>query len=176
MATTGKTEFLIQREGADAYAASAESKRLIEAIPRKISSNEKWLVNMTTARIEMASPMMLELGDTIYVEYEPTQDELVALKAGKSVTVSRTMLARLRSGEATSVVDQMELPQSVAEEQRRARAIRLHGVEAGQQVAGAQAAAHAAVAAEAAFATAAPMEPVPPVTAAQAFTIAPMPA
>ena len=126
---TGTTQFMLQREGAAAFAQSAEAKRLIEAIPRTISAHERWLVNMTTGRVELASPLMLPLGDTIYKEYEPTQDELQALRKGAAVTVSRNMISRLSAPEQPSVVEQMVLPDALVEQQRKARYERLHGAQ-----------------------------------------------
>ncbi len=120
---------MLQREGAAALAQSADAKRLIEAIPRTISAHERWLVNMTSGRVELASPLMLPLGDTIYKEYEPTQDELHALRKGAAVTVSRNMLSRLSAPEQASVVEQMVLPDSMLEQQRKARYERLHGAQ-----------------------------------------------
>jgi hypothetical protein len=116
---------LLQREGADAVAAS---NRLIEPVPRRLSGLEEWLVHMPTGRIERASPMMLELGDTIYTEYEPTGDELQALRAGHVVYVTKQLLARLRStDDEQSVAERMELPRDAHERVRRQRYARLHG-------------------------------------------------
>ncbi len=182
---TGTTQFMLQREGAAAFAQSAEAKRLIEAIPRTISAHERWLVNMTSGRVELASPLMLPLGDTIYKEYEPTQEELHALRKGAAVTVSRNMLSRLSSPEQASVVEQMVLPDALLEQQRKARYERLHGAPAAPVVAPATVTPTPAVAQDP-FAgvlpipdEAAPVVPQQPAsaaaTAASAFTLAPMP-
>ena len=124
----GRTAMLVQRAGAEDLAKA--NNRLIEPLPRTISAHERWLVNLTTGRIEVASPMMLTLGDTIYIEYEPTPEEVAALKQGQAVTVTRQMLTRLRSAEETSVADKMELPTDVREEQRKRRYQALHGTPA----------------------------------------------
>lgn len=123
--TTGRTTHLIQRPGVDDVAAN---NRLIEPIPRVISGLERWLVHLPTGRIEMMSPIMAELGDTIYVEYEPTADEIRLLTAGKAVHVTKQMLSRLRStDDEVSVAERMELPQAEHARVREARYQRLHG-------------------------------------------------
>jgi hypothetical protein len=127
----GTTHMLLQRQGAEELAksmASANAKnRLIEPLPRQLSPNGKWLVNTGSGRIEASSPMMLELGDTIYVEYEPTAQELRDLKAGHAVVVSRNILTRLRSGDAVLGTDKLVLPAAVEEDQRLKRYVALHG-------------------------------------------------
>lgn len=176
------TRFLIERDGAGQMASQIDEttgRGLIEPVPRVISSHEQWLVNLGTGRIETASPLMLSLGDTIYVEYEPTEDEVRRLKRGQAVSVTMQMLARLKARDR-SITERMALPQSVVQEQRARRYIDLHGAppaSAGETAATAPAPAPAP--AEQAFGGfSLPAEASPAVNPglASAFSLGPLPA
>lgn len=77
-----KTILELEREGASAAAAN---NKLIEPVPRTIGHDVRWLLNRTTGYVELNHPMLAQLGDTIYVEYEPSKDELGRLKMGQRV-------------------------------------------------------------------------------------------
>lgn len=77
-----KTILELEREGASAAAAN---NKLIEPVPRTIGHDIRWLLNRTTGYVELNHPMLAQLGDTIYVEYEPSKDELARLKMGQRV-------------------------------------------------------------------------------------------
>jgi hypothetical protein len=116
-----KTLFEVERDGAEAFRRSKESNRLIEPLPRRLDLADPWVVNLNTGAIEANGPIMVELGDTIYTEYDPTDEELEALRAGRRVRVSPAMLARLKSGEYAEA-PKIIVPVSVKAEQRAARA------------------------------------------------------
>ena len=183
--TGGKTTYLVQREGADAFMRSPDAARRIEPLPRTISATERWLVNVNTGRIEMASPLMRALGDVAFVEYEPTAAEVDALRQGKAVVVSATMLARLKNPGQANVADRLELPAEVAEQVRRDRYQRLHGhppdtaAPQGEGASVASAAPALMLPAEATPSVPGPTDPaappVVPVLVASAFSLSPVP-
>jgi hypothetical protein len=122
-----KTLMELTREGASFDPATTG---LIELPPVDLDPSEPWVVHMQTGHIEALSPMMWELGNTFYRPYDPTPEELGRLAQGQVVVVSRAMLNRLTQDDDQNPGDKLILPDTIKDEQRTARAARLHGTAA----------------------------------------------
>lgn len=122
----GKMLYELEREGAAAFHTGARTNQLIEPLPRTISQNEPWLVNLRTGAIERNSPLMTSLGDTIYKEYDPTDAEIASMNAGARVLVSREVHARLQAGEVDDPV--IIVPAEVRRVARQAAAAKRRAV------------------------------------------------